>query len=142
MKSKRKFLIGALCAAALLTALAGGLYLRQVADYKRQVAAIQITEVDLAAVEDGEYIGECDVGMVAAKVKVTVEAHEIIAVELLEHQNGRGVPAEVITAEIVRRQKVDVDAVSGATNSSQVIKKAVENALGQTNAVKYEEEAQ
>lgn len=127
MKRKRKFLIGALCAAALLTTLAGGLYLRQVADYKRQVAAIQITEVDLSTVEDGEYIGECDVGMVSAKVMV--EAHEIIAVELLEHQNGRGVPAEVIPAEIVRRQKVDVDAVSGATNSSQVIKKAVENAL-------------
>jgi uncharacterized protein with FMN-binding domain len=31
--------------------------------------------------------------------------------------------------QIVSEQKIDVDAISGATNSSKVIKKAVENAL-------------
>ena len=31
--------------------------------------------------------------------------------------------------KIIEEQKIDVDAVSGATNSSTVIKKAVENAL-------------
>lgn len=31
--------------------------------------------------------------------------------------------------EIIEEQKIDVDTISGATNSSTVIKKAVENAL-------------
>ncbi|WP_227835506.1 MULTISPECIES: FMN-binding protein [unclassified Clostridioides] len=31
--------------------------------------------------------------------------------------------------KVLNKQKVDVDAVSGATNSSKVIKKAIENAL-------------
>lgn len=37
--------------------------------------------------------------------------------------------AETIIDKIIDEQKIDVDAVSGATNSSTVIKKAVENAL-------------
>ena len=37
--------------------------------------------------------------------------------------------AETVINEIVDEQRIDVDAVSGATNSSIVIKKAVENAL-------------
>lgn len=32
---------------------------------------------------------------------------------------------------LVATQKIDVDAVSGATNSSNVIKKAIENAVAQ-----------
>lgn len=40
-----------------------------------------------------------------------------------------GKTAEVIADSIVDEQKIDVDAISGATNSSTVIKKAVENAL-------------
>lgn len=37
--------------------------------------------------------------------------------------------AEKIIDKIVGEQKIDVDGISGATNSSNVIKKAVENAL-------------
>jgi uncharacterized protein with FMN-binding domain len=47
----------------------------------------------------------------------------------LEHRHERGKTAEVITDSIIDEQKIDVDAISGATNSSTVIKKAVENAL-------------
>ena len=44
---------------------------------------------------------------------------------------GRGKAAEVIVDKVVATQKIDVDAVSGATNSSNVIKKAIENAVTQ-----------
>ena len=43
--------------------------------------------------------------------------------------NGRGKPAEIVADRIIQEQRIDVDAVSGATNSSVVIKKAVENAF-------------
>ena len=49
--------------------------------------------------------------------------------DLLEHKNGHGQPAEAVLDEITAEQRVDVDAVTGATNSSSVLKKAVENAL-------------
>jgi len=44
-------------------------------------------------------------------------------------KNGRGKPAEAVLDNIIKEQKIKVDAVSGATNSSIVLEKAVENAL-------------
>ena len=37
---------------------------------------------------------------------------------------------EKLADDMVKQQSLNVDAVSGATNSSKVIRKAVENALG------------
>ena len=64
-----------------------------------------------------------------AKVEVTVQNGEITNINILEHRHERGKTAEVIADSMVDEQKIDVDAISGATNSSTVIKKAVENAL-------------
>ena len=75
------------------------------------------------------YIGECNVGYIYAKVQVGVKDNIITVVNILEHRNERGKPAEVITENIVKTQQVQVDAISGATNSSKVIMKAVQNAL-------------
>ncbi len=86
---------------------------------------------DLSAVADGVYEGECDNGLVLARVEVEVRGHAITGIHILEHRNGMGSPAEVITDEVVSRQSVEVDAVSGATMSSQTILKAIENALSQ-----------
>lgn len=84
---------------------------------------------DLAALEDGTYEGECANGLVFAKVEVQVRDHAIENVRLLEHRTGKGKPGEGIVEDVKKRQSVEVDAVSGATMSSQTILKAVENAL-------------
>lgn len=47
----------------------------------------------------------------------------------IEHRNEKGKNAEKILDNIVATQEIDVDAVSGATNSSNVIKKAIEDAV-------------
>jgi hypothetical protein len=52
-----------------------------------------------------------------------------ICIDILEHRNERGKAAEAITNKIIEEQKINVDTIAGATNSSTVIKKAVENAL-------------
>jgi len=98
--------------------------------YKEAVQEINIQNVHLENVADGSYIGEYDVGYIYAKVKVTVKDGKMSSVELLEHRTERGKAAEVITENIVKQQQVKVDAVTSATNSSRVIMKAVENALG------------
>ena len=114
------FLIGLILAAV---------YLKSVADYKMAVKEITFGNVDISDVPNGVYIGEYDVDFVYAKVEVTVQNGVITNIDILEHKNGRGSPAEVVVDRIVEEQKIEVDAVSGATNSSTVIKKAVENAL-------------
>ena len=103
------------------------LFLR--ADYKGTVEAITIQEVDLSQVADGTYTGSCDAGLVSAQVAVTVEEGAITEVSLTDYHSILGRGAEAIPGEIVAQQRIGVDAVSGATDSSTVIQKAVENAL-------------
>ncbi len=115
------FLIGLLCTAV---------YLKSVADYKKAVKETVIGSVDLSAIPDGVYVGEYDVNFIYAKVEVTVRNGEMTDIIMLEHKQERGKAAEAVISDMLAEQKIDVDAVSGATNSSTVIKKAVENALG------------
>ncbi len=108
---------------------AGGRYLKSIGDYQTKVAALTFDEIDLSTVEDGVYEGQCDTGVVRARVQVTVRDHRLESMELLEHENGRGTPAEAILDQMVQDQTTAVEAVSGATCSSKVIRKAVENAI-------------
>lgn len=95
----------------------------------RQVESLSITGVDLSLLNDGVYYGEYDAGMVSAKVKVTVKEHKITGIEILKHSNGRGKAAEAIVNTIIQKQTPAVEAISGATISSKVICKAVDNSL-------------
>jgi len=99
------------------------------ADYQSKVRSINFANIDVSEVPDGVYFGECDVTYIYAKVQVTVKFGKITDIEILEHRNERGKPAERVVTDIIERQEIGVDAVTGATNSSSVIKKAVENAL-------------
>ena len=115
-----------MCLAAL-TYLA--IYLRDVSDYKQAVKETVFKDIDISRVPDGTYVGEYDVDFIYAKVKVTVQNRVVTEIDLLEHRNERGKSAEIVTERIIEEQRTDVDAISGATNSSIVIKKAVEIAL-------------
>ena len=127
--SKKKIISVIILLLLLIGLICGAVYLKKVADYKRAVVETTIGEIDIADVSDGIYIGEYDVNFIYAKVEVTVEDGEIVSINILEHRHERGKAAEKVIEKIIEEQKTDVDAVSGATNSSTVIKKAVENAL-------------
>lgn len=96
---------------------------------QRRFVRAAVPDVDLSKVADGTYPGSCDVFPVSVEVRVTVKGHRIAGIELVKHRNGQGTPAEAIPARIVEAQSLKVDAVSGATLSSKVILKAVQNAL-------------
>ena len=127
--SKKKIISVIILLFLLICLICGAVYLKNVADYKRAIGETTFDEIDIADVSDGIYIGEYDVNFIYAKVEVTVEEGEIVSINILEHRHERGKAAEKVIEKIIEEQKIDVDAVSGATNSSTVIKKAVENAL-------------
>ena len=127
--SKKKIISVIILLFSLIGLICGAVYLKKVADYKRAIGETTFDEIDIADVSDGIYIGEYDVNFIYAKVEVTVEDGEIVSINILEHRHERGKAAEKVIEKIIEEQKIDVDAVSGATNSSTVIKKAVENAL-------------
>ena len=126
---KKKIVLCAVMLFLLVGLVWGVYYLESVTDYKQAVKETTFEEINISDISDGVYIGEYDVNFIYAKVEVTVQNGEITNISILEHRNERGKSAEAITNKIVDEQKTDVDAISGATNSSTVIKKAVENAL-------------
>ena len=129
MTQRNKAVLIVISALLVIGLFAGGLYLNSISDYKAKVAALTFDEIDLTKVEDGVYEGQCDTGIVRVRVQVTIRNHQLESIELLEHENGRGTPAEAILDQMVQNQTTAVDAVSGATCSSKVIRKAVEDAL-------------
>ena len=103
-------------------------------DFDKKISVITITNVDLTTVPDGIYTGSYKVFPVAAEVEVAVKNHKITGIDLVKHENGQGSAAEVLPGKVVEAQTLEVDTITGATTSSKVILKAIENALN--NALK------
>ena len=94
-----------------------------------QVKAFDKTNINLSQVADGVYTGHSETDLVKVDVRVTVADGRIEDIEILKHECGKGHPADVIVSDMIKDNTVDVDAVSGATMSSEVIKDAVRDAL-------------
>lgn len=106
-----------------------GNYILELREYKKSIADIAITDVNLYNISDGTYVGSYDAKLVAAEVQVDVYDHTIKDVYIVYHKNKRGKNAESIVEEIKSAQSLEVDSITGATNSSKVILKAIQNAL-------------
>lgn len=89
----------------------------------------EISNIDLSKVRDGVYTGSYKMFPIDVEVEVTVSKHRISKIKLIKHNNGQGKSAEVIPDRVVEAQTLEVDIVTGATYSSKVILKAIENAI-------------
>lgn len=98
---------------------------------EQTLSEMTFTEIDLSSIKDGTYTGEFKAGLVYVKVKTTIQDKKITDIKLIEHKNGKGSAAESIISDIIAKQTTDVDMISGATISSKVIRKAIENSLGE-----------
>lgn len=95
----------------------------------KQLTHLPIPEIDLSQIVDGVYTGSYEVFPVSAEVEVTIKNHTITEIDLVKHNHGQGAGAETIPGSVVEAQSLQVDIVSGATYSSKVILKAIEQAL-------------
>jgi len=90
---------------------------------------VQLSMPELSKIPDGVYRGSAKALPVIARVEVTVTGGRITGFRILRHLTGQGRAAEVLAEQVVEKQTIEIDAVSGATYSSKVILKAGENAL-------------
>lgn len=97
--------------------------------FSKKFDDLEIGSFDLASLQNGDYLGECQIFPVKVKVKVTILNHEMTNVEIIEHVNGQGQAAEAIIDKVIEEQSLQVQVISGATYSSKVILKAIEIAL-------------
>ena len=94
-----------------------------------KLVQMSISNVALESLDDGVYEGDYSVFPISVKLNVTVKGHKITEILILKHINGQGGKAEVIADQVIEKQSLQVDIISGATYSSKVILKALENAL-------------
>lgn len=84
--------------------------------------------------KDGVYEGTGKGNNGDITVEVTVEGGNIVSVTLKEHGETEGIyeaAEKSVVADIIKTQSAEVDAVSGATNTSNGIMEAVTNALAE-----------
>ena len=93
-----------------------------------KMAKTTINPIEITQIKDGTYEGYYQFGRWEAKVQVTVKDGVITQVKSLLEEAFPNVSDE-LNEKIVKEQKNDVDAVSGATVTSKAYLKAVENAL-------------
>jgi uncharacterized protein with FMN-binding domain len=88
---------------------------------------IDVSTPDISNKPDGVYRGEYNSVVV---LDVTVQNQYMTEIKIIEHKfSPIGKQAEKIIERIIKKQSLNVDAVTGATASSKAILKATENAL-------------
>src|SRR5690606_235559 len=95
------------------------------------------TSSDTGIFKAGTYVGVGKGNNGDVKVEVKFDANSIVSIKVLEHSETAGIsdPAiERIPGEIVEKQSIAVDTVSGATNTSKAILEAVEDCIKQAGA--------
>lgn len=128
MKKKTKVLIGI----GLILMLGGFctmLALNHIENNLNNLSTLDIPKMNLADAKDGTYSGSYDAFPVSAQVEVTIQDHKIARIDLVDHVTGQGQAAESLPAAVTGAQSLQVELVSGATYSSVVILKAIEDAL-------------
>ena len=131
MKKRTLALIIIVCF-LLLIGLAGKILLLATTANLEKLRTIPLQTLDLSTSADGVYTGSYARFPLDVEVQVVIASHTIVEIEILKHRNGQGLDAETIPSSVVREQSLHVDTVSGATYSSIVILKAIENSLSDT----------
>lgn len=122
---KKKIIITLVALALIGMCAYGGAFLI----YQSRINAITLDHPPFENLADGLYEGHYNAIFVQAKVSVAVQNQQVTKIDLIKHVNDRGEKGPSVMKQVIRAQSTDVETVSGATNSSQVILKAIENAV-------------
>jgi uncharacterized protein with FMN-binding domain len=96
-----------------------------------EIDRLTIQNIPISEVRDGSYQSSLNYFPVTAEVSVSVMDGKITDIKLLKHSHGPKHGADSIIDRVIAKQSLQVDAVSGATYSSKVVLKAIEEALKQ-----------
>ncbi len=121
MGKRKGIRLFAACAAAVV--ILGG------CAFVDRINKLVVDNVSVSQVKDGTYEGSESILPVSARVRVVVSAGRITDITMLSHSHGPHHGADAIIPRVIEAQSLDVDAVSGATYSSKVVRKAIEVAL-------------
>lgn len=91
-----------------------------------------VESIPAGTLKDGTYQGEAKGFAGKIKTEVGIKEGKIEYIKVLEHNESRGWYEEVfltLPKEMVKKQRIHVDVISGATKTSKGLMKSVENAV-------------
>jgi len=131
-KKRKKILMIVLLVVAVLVII-GGFVMKNLIDKLddglEELTSLEIENVDISKVPDGTYSGAYKQFPIDVELTVSVTNGVIQNIQINKHVNGKGKDGEKITDQVISQQSLDVDMITGATYSSIVILKAIEQAL-------------
>lgn len=116
----------------------GGIGVLVITLMDREVRGAIIKEVDLTRVEDGIYRGIFHSGRWKNEVEVTVKDHQLVSIKNtrpLPDNRAQNIVEQAIT-ELLTRQSIAIDAISGASLNTRSFQLAVKEALTEGKATK------
>ncbi len=130
MLKKILIIIGIIIGIFIIIAVVFIIKMRPVFEEQKQVRKMEITDIDLTKVQDGNYQGDFTYAGFTFSVEVGVKNHKIESIKIVNNMGAsHAKQAEGVVERIIQKQSPNVDAVTGATTTSKAIMKAVENAL-------------
>lgn len=93
--------------------------------------ALELNQINLAQVEDGNYVGAYETARWTNTVEVVIENHEIKEITIVKDVmfSLEGLSDRLFNW-VIEKQSIDVDIETGSTITSKAYLKAIENALG------------
>ncbi len=124
----KKWLIAFVC--IVLVVVAGGaVFAIKINAMIKYFKEYNLTNVDLQTVADGTYRGSFGKFVVSVDLAATVQQHRIAEIKIVKEKCGKGYDGQKVIERVMQAQKLNVDAVAGATASSRCILIALEKAL-------------
>jgi len=90
---------------------------------------LSLKQPNLSEIEDGTYPGFFENYRWYCNVEVEIKSHCFDTIMVLSSANGNKGFYEKLVSRVLEQQSIEVDALSGATISSNTFLKAVEKAL-------------
>ena len=133
MKKRKKTILLIVLLVVAVVVIVGGVILKNLIDKVdeglEELMTLEIENVDVSEISDGTYSGAYKQFPIDVELTVMVKNGEIQDIKINKHINGKGKEAEGITKDVIAQQSLEVDTMTGATYSSIVILKAIEQAL-------------
>jgi len=127
MKKRSKIILGIVLGIVIVFIVSIGIAISKLPE----PVMYDIDNIDFTKLENGTHIGEADNGLVKVKVETTIKDGKVTNIVILNHDKMLGGKAESIVDDVIAKQSLDVDVVTGATYSSSTILKAIEDSLSQ-----------
>ena len=129
MKKKRVLIIVLIIIVGLFAVLSIGMYaMTRDLSFMREV---ELRGVDLAAVDDGSYTGTFEHKRFTNTLTVRIENNAIVRIDIDSDVSGAGVlnSSGEVFSKVIDAQDTKIDAVTGATATTNAYLMAIENAL-------------